>query len=512
MATRRQFLKGVAMAGVAAQSGLLAAGVSTAAEKATSGKKRVFLAQFMHETNTFHPLRSTAFHYHPPVAGLLPGVKGWEGTEIQIVRGIGATPNGGGLIEEQPCREAIARIVQSLKENMPVDGVFLRLHGAMFAEGVGAGETVLVEEVRRLVGPKVPIACTFDLHGNMPPRIGEAGDILVGFKTAPHTDKQETAEHAGRLLLETLRGQCKPVSYLLPIPMILSGEMAMTTGEPFRSLVEQARKLERDGLPGHKERILAATLFVGCYVSDTPNTHMTALVTADGSRETAKAAAIHLARLVWDARKQFHFGCETASLEEGVARAMAAKESTVFLTDSGDNMTASAPGDLPIVLRHLIEKKAQNALVANIFDAAATRRCFEVGEGKRVQLSIGATVEKRHGPPLVTEVEVVRLVKSPSRMAVVKIGGVEAVLQESAAEVIDPAQFKPLGIEPLSRKIVVVKEGYLYPKLTKIAPRSIMLLTPGSSDLRVEKLDYKHLQRPMFPLDPDAAFEPEKAV
>ncbi|MCE5266644.1 MAG: M81 family metallopeptidase [Planctomycetaceae bacterium] len=511
-ANRRQFLKEMAVAGLATQTGLWTAN-ALAAEPAGATKKRVFVAQFMHETNTFHPLRTTRFEYRPPLAGWkTPGLKVWEGTELTMVPGVGATPDGGGLIEEQPCREAIARIVKSLREKLPVDGVFLHLHGAMFADGVGPGETVLTEQIRRVVGPKVPIACTFDLHGNISPRLADVGDILVGFKTAPHIDRQETAEHAGRLLLETLRGNCKPVSYIVPIPMLFPGEMAMTTGEPLRSLVDQARKLERDGLPGHDAKILAATIFVSCYVTDSPNTHMTAMVTADGSRETARAAAIHLARLVWDARKQFHYGCETASLEEGVARALAAKESTVFLTDSGDNVTASAPGDLPIVLRHLVERGVKNALVANLYDEAATRRCFEAGQGSRLRLSIGATVEKRHGPPLEAEVEVVRLVNGSPRMAVVRIGGVEAVLQESSAEIVDPAQFKPLGIDPLSRKIVVVKEGYLYPKLTEIAPRHIMLLTPGASDLRIEKLDYVRRPKPMFPFEPDMTFDPEKSA
>ncbi len=509
---RRRFLKEMAVAGIAAQGGLWRMGTAVA-ETADPAGKRVFLAQFMHETNTFHPLRTTAFGYSSPTAGpTLAPLKVWEGTELTVVPGIGASPNGGGLIEERPCREAIARIVKSLREKMPVDGVFLRLHGAMYAEGVGPGETVLVEEVRRVVGPQVPIACTFDLHGNIPARMGNAGDILVGFKTAPHIDKQETAELAGRLLLETLRGNVKPVSYVLPIPILMPGEMAMTTGEPFHSLVEQAKKLEREGLPGHEAKILAATLFVGCYVTDSPDTHMAAMVTADGSRETARAAAVHLARLVWDARKQFHYGCETAELEEGVARAVAAKESTVFLTDCGDNVTASAPGDLPIVLRHLVEHNVAGAVVAGVYDEAATRRCFEAGQGNRVRVSIGATVEKRHGPPLVAEVEVLRLVtaKGSPRMAVVRVGGVEAVLQEAAREFIDPAQFQPLGIDPLSRKIVVVKEGYLYPKLSKIAPRHILLLTPGAADLRIDKLDYVRLRRPIYPLEAEMAFEPEK--
>ena len=216
-----------------------------------------------------------------------------------------AYPSGGGTIEEKACRDAMDRVLDSLRAAMPVDAVFLRLHGAMYAEGIGPAETVLVGEVRSIVGPDVPIACTFDLHGNIPARLARYGDILVGLKTAPHTDGAQTAELAGRILLETLKGRVFPVSYVLPIPIILQGEKAMTTSEPFRSLVEEARKLEREGIAGHEEKILAATIFVGCAWTDSPDTGMSVMVTADGSRDAARAAAVYLARKVWDARRQF---------------------------------------------------------------------------------------------------------------------------------------------------------------------------------------------------------------
>jgi microcystin degradation protein MlrC len=285
----------------------------------------------------------------------------------------------------------------------------------------------------------------------------------------------------------------------------------MTTSEPFRSLVEEARTLEREGIAGHEEKILAATIFVGCAWTDSPDTGMSVMVTADGSRDAARAAAVYLARKVWDARRQFSFGCETAELEDGVARALAAKESTIFLTDSGDNVTASTPGDLPIVLRHLVERKVTNALVAGINDAAATRTCFEAGEGKTVSLSVGATVEKRFGSPLQAEAQVVRLAKD-SGMTIIRIGNVEAILADGPMAFTDPGQFKPCGIDPLSYKIVVVKEGYLYPGLTRIAPRYIMLLTPGAGDMRIERLTYARRRRPIFPFEPDATFDLEAAI
>ena len=74
-----------------------------------------------------------------------------------------------------------------------------------------------------------------------------------------------------------------------------------------------------------------------------------------------------------------------------------------------------------------------------------------------------------------------------------------------------PVNSPPCGIDPLSRKIVVVKEGYLYPGLTRIAPQYIMLLTPGAGDMRIEHLAYTHRRKPLFPFEPDTAFDPGAA-
>jgi microcystin degradation protein MlrC len=514
---RRRFLKDISVTMLAGSTGLFGLEASRAQQRAADtdtsayAAKRVFVAGFSHETNTFHPLPTTAFSIREPSRDSLPAIAAWKDTGLTAVQGTSAHPDGGGTIDGQACHKAIDRIVQSLRAAMPVDAVLLRLHGAMFAEGIGPAETLLVEQVRAAVGRQVPIACTFDLHGNIPARLGLAGDILVGLKTAPHTDQQATLNHAARLLLEALRGKIKPVSYVLPVPVIVPGEKAMTTAEPMRSLVAEARRIEREGMPGHTARILAATIFVGCAWTDSPDTGMAVAVTADGSRAAARAAAIHLARRIWDARRQFSFGCETAELQQGVTRAMEAPEATVFLSDSGDNVTASAPGDSPIVLRHLVERKATSAVVAGIIDEAATRRCLEAGEGKRLRLAIGATVEKRFGPPLDVEVQVARLPKTNPRMAVIRVGGVEAVLSERSVAFIDPRQFHDCGIDPLKRKIVVVKEGYLYPRLSRIAPRHIMLMTPGAGDMRIEKLAYVRRRKPLYPLEPDATFEPERA-
>ncbi|MBN1789623.1 MAG: M81 family metallopeptidase [Bacteroidales bacterium] len=474
--------------------------------KSSSAAKRIFTARFAHETNTFHPVPTTSWNFQEIGK---PDINAWNGAPVEVIPGAGASPDGGGLITEASCREAMNRVLKSLRSAMPVDAVFLRLHGAMFAEGVGHAEAVLTGEVRKMVGPEIPIACTFDLHGNIPSRFGDYADIMVGLKTAPHTDSVQTAELCGQILLDTLEGKVRPVSYVLPIPLLVQGEKAMTTAEPFGSLVEEAKRVEREGISGYKNRILAATLFVGCAWTDAPHTGMSVVITADGSGEAAREAAGFLARKIWDSRYQFDYGCETAELEEGVSRALDAKESTVFLTDSGDNVTASTPGDLPIVLRHLVERRVQSAIVACINDAAAMNKCFEAGEGSRIILSIGATIEKRYGTPLESEVQVIRLVGQP-KMAVVKIDAIEVIITDGPSTFRTPAQFERCGIDPLKRKIVVTKMGYLYPELAKISQRHIILMTPGAGDMRIEKLTYTRLRRPIFPLDPETKFEPDK--
>jgi len=106
-------------------------------------------------------------------------------------------------------------VLDSLRAAMPVDAVFLRLHGRCMPEGIGPAETVLVGEIRALLGPKIPIACTFDLHGNIPARwlssvIFSSASKPLRTPTGPRRDRpDDPVGHARR--------ESAPVSYVLPI-------------------------------------------------------------------------------------------------------------------------------------------------------------------------------------------------------------------------------------------------------------------------------------------------------
>ena len=63
--------------------------------------------------------------------------------------------------------------------------------------------------------------------------------------------------------------------------------------------------------------------------------------------------------------------------------------------------------------------------------------------------------------------------------------------------------FIDLDLNPRETDIVVVKIGYLVPELYDMRKGWVMALTPGGVDQDLERLGYKHIKRPMFPLDED---------
>jgi microcystin degradation protein MlrC len=63
--------------------------------------------------------------------------------------------------------------------------------------------------------------------------------------------------------------------------------------------------------------------------------------------------------------------------------------------------------------------------------------------------------------------------------------------------------FTQLGLNPRETDIVVVKIGYLVPELYEMRADWIMAQTPGGVDQDLERLGYKRINRPMFPLDKD---------
>jgi microcystin degradation protein MlrC len=257
-------------------------------------------------------------------------------------------------------------------------------------------------------------------------------------------------------------------------------------------------------------------MFVGFGWADAPHASSSVVVVAEAETHLpqARQAARRLAQAIWDQRYNFTFDQEVAAtVDDAIEQALQAPEHCVFIADSGDNPTAGTPGDVPYFLSRLLAKQVPDAVLACIPDEEAVRTCLAAGVGATVTVSLGGKLDTQHGEP-VEVTGVVEHIYQPepgekeATIVTLRAGGVRVLITDIRRHFSLVTDFHQAGIDPLDHKIVVVKLGYLMPALRDAAPREILALSPGYSDMDFTRLPYKYVTRPVFPLDQDFAWQP----
>jgi microcystin degradation protein MlrC len=356
-----------------------------------------------------------------------------------------------------------------------------------------------------------------DMHANIVAEMVDHVDGLVAYHTAPHTDAFETGVRAAEMLLAVLNDGERLQIGFAKIPFLLPGEMAQTDLDPMASMMRLVAEVEK-----HPD-VLSASLANGHPWADVPDIGVAAVVVTKGDAAHAQAEADRLAGMFWERREAFGVSAEAYGVDEAIDKAMAATESTVFLSDSGDNPGAGGTTDVPLVLEKLIAKGAESVVVAGIWDAEAVQSCAGAGVGSEITLSIGGKLDTRHGTPLRVSGHVRMLTdghmykgglrRQPMRartgpVAVLNIERVDVILSTTRLSFVDPAQLRNLGLEPLDYRIVVLKRGYLTAPFQAISERSVLAFSPGATNCDVTQMDFRRVKRPMYPLDPDASWRP----
>jgi microcystin degradation protein MlrC len=411
----------------------------------------------------------------------------------------------GGPVARSTYERFKAEFLERLKPLLPLDGLYLAMHGAMYVQGMEDAEGDWITAARDLVGPDCTVSASYDLHGNVSQRIIDALDMYSTYRTAPHTDVEETMRRSVKMLVESLKTGVKPLLLWAPIPVLLPGERTSTVDEPAKSLY--AMMPEIDAIDG----VWDASLMVGYVWADEPRATAAAILTGT-DRAVLEREARRVAAAYWNARGKFVFGCETGSIQECVARAVASKTAPVVLAESGDNPTGGGVGDRAEVLAELITRSATGVVFAGIADKAAAEACYAAGVGAELDLSVGASLDTIGSKPVQARVKVKFLHETTDladRQAVVAIGGIDLVLSAKRRPYHNIADFTRLGLDPKKAKIIVVKSGYLSPELAPIANPNLMALSPGVVDQFVERLERHRKQRPSYPFDRDFAYEPQ---
>lgn len=475
--------------------------------------KRVLTLGIRHESNTFSTLLTKEADFR-----LLRGaevLKGQEWTEvfkkanIELIPTLHAYAWPGGVVEHAAFEKFMNEILDSIKNAGHLDGIYMDMHGALHAEGYDDAQATLIKKIREIVGKEALIAGSFDLHGNLSPDFVSKIDIVTAYRTAPHRDGAETKARAAQMLADALQNGWKPCPECVVIPILVPGEKSITEVEPLHSIYQQ--------IPGvaEKEGLLDASIFAGYCWADLPRSAMRVFVVArdEKYRDKAKKEAARLAQQIWDSRGKLELDVPSGSIDEMIKKSSEYPGKTVFISDSGDNTTAGAPGDNTQLLKALLKHKVKHALVAGIVDADALEQCKTAGLGKTVSLSLGGKVDTVFGKPLEIKGKVLfispnSILKTPRGDAIIETEGVKTVILNSRRSFTEVKDFTEAGLKPLDFSIVVVKLGYLYPQLRDVAPVHLMALTTGFCNLDMRTLPFKNIHRPSYPLDKEMVWKP----
>lgn len=490
---------------------------------------RIVAAQLSHETNVFSavPTDMAAFEASTVrrgaailaeerdtntfFGGAIAGAE-QHGFELIPILSVWATPSG--MVDGPTLRALIDELVTGIQNAEPFDGVLLGLHGAMVSELDRDADARILEAVRDVVGNERPLVATLDLHANISPRMVDAATVLIGYDTYPHIDMAARAEEACGRIVQLVRGEILPAAALVKPPMLPTSQRMTTDRSPMHDLIELAHEWEA------KPGMIAVTVAGGFPPADVEEAGLSVLAYADDDPLLAVEAAEAIADLAWNVKDQFLGGVSTFEEAATAIRRRKPDDKPLVLVDIGDNPWTGGPGDSVELMRFLLAEGVQNAALALVADPIAVETCIAVGAGNRVKLQLGARTDKLHGEPISVDATIVlltdgRYVNDGPMMAgvqvdlgptaVLGIDGIEVIVTSRAETPIDLNVFRANGIEPLKKSVLALKgKGHFRAAFEPISSQVILVEGPGITGADLSRLPFRHLSRPIWPLDPDA--------
>ncbi|WP_080872725.1 M81 family metallopeptidase [Oceanobacillus timonensis] len=438
----------------------------------------------------------------------------FEDAGIELVSSLYANGHPGGLITKDAFDFILHRMTVKVKEHLhEIDGIFLYLHGAskvLDLEGNSAEHKIL-QEIRKITGPYMPIAVVMDPHGNLSQNLVDNTTIVRTYRHSPHTDVVETHRITAKMLVDLLQNRRSITPVYRKVPIMIGGERAVSTDEPMVSINHYLDEAESDS------RILSASFHIGYLEQDGDKLgcSITVVPNDDKYLDYANEVADNIYDFVVARRFQFHYHGIVDQPQEALQRAIEYDGKPVFVTDSGDNCGAGGDGYSNFILRQLMEKQdynEKNILVAGVIDKDSYTDLLGKEVGTHVKFDLGMDMDELSKPVYITgTITSVGVVNSRyeinsdmGKAITVKIDDkpISVVVEGESLSYTDLSQFEDSNINIEDFDLFVVKQGYISPDFKGISPFCIMSLTEGPTNQEIEQTrSYKRIMRPMFPYD-----------
>ena len=486
----------------------------------------VLTAEISHETNSFslHKTGKHAFMARYALMGVAAiAERGSENTELagfldtgraygwHVEHVLSAAAGPSGKIRRKAFDWLCEPIITAIRKNS-FDGLLLGLHGAMGLDFCEDGEGELLRRIRSVVGAEMPIAITLDPHANVSNLMCALADIIVSFKTYPHIDMRDTGRHAAEILHRAMAGEIKPRTIRVSRPMLEEVNGGRTDIGPMIERIARARRYEKQA------DVFAVSINAGFAGADITEVGPTVLVTGQGNFTAHRAFAETIADDIWN--KRFDVLNDYLSVSEAAAIAATYKpdQGPLIIADYADNPGAGGYGDSTALLCAMLEAGVTNACFGPMVDGEAVEELHSSVAGKRVQIVLGGKTDPLYGGgPLTLEAELVSvsdghfigdgpmihgLHGSFGPSAVLRVGGVEILLVTIARQILDLQQFRAFGIDPESKHVVALKSmQHFRAAFEPIAGHVIVCDSGALCTPRYDRLPYRNVPRPIFPLD-----------
>ncbi|MBO6555555.1 MAG: M81 family metallopeptidase [Pseudomonadales bacterium] len=483
-------------------------------------ERRIAIAGIIHETNTYCRDQTPLSDFH-----IMRGAKmlQLEGTETQTGGAIGkchelgltpvpvywANTQPSGTIAADAYDSMKAELLEGLSAVLPVDGVFLDLHGAGVVDGTPDLEGDLAASVRRLVGEGVPVTAAFDLHGNVTQDMADALDGVFVCHEYPHIDQHLRAREAVQLINDMMDHGFRPSVQVSSLPMLMP--TTTTFHGPGKTLKDFMRALEADA------NTINVSFFHGFPYCDVPHVGSHLVVTSRTGAEHAKHKAERAAAKVWSMRELLR--PTSLSAEEAVAQAIASDKHPVVINETSDNCGGGSPGDGTHLARAILESGVANACFGFIVDAEVAEQAHQAGVGAIIDVSLGGKHDKLHGEPLNLRVYVKALHDGRCIMQAMAKGSrinygklarlqpegsdkLDIVVGSRRSQTFDTEPFLAVGIDVMQRHVVGLKSSnHFRAGFELIAGEIITADPPGLTTHHIEVFPREHVSGSLWPLE-----------
>jgi len=429
-----------------------------------------------------------------------------------------AEPNG--PVDHALFSRMIATWTETLHAALPLDGVYVVLHGAGLTTEDDDPEGTLLTLVRDTVGPRIPVVGSFDLHANVSAANTQTLNGFVGYRTNPHMDMRERGAESAQLLRRLIAGTPGVVASVR-VPLVPPTVTMLTEPSvherPYGELIDLGqRRMTEAPYAGSVHNV---SVMGGFAFSDTAFNGLTAVVTATGPA-IAHALALELAEAAWAMRERFQ--TRITPLDESVGRALATSNTGrgLAFADVADNPGGGGRGNTLHILKAFVAANVRDAVIGLIWDPDLAVDAHAAGQGASLNAQFGRNADTQwthaarvlalHDQPVCGRRGIFAGNTIPlGPMALLDVAGVRVAVASRRVQCADPAFLEALGVDLAVRCLVVKSRGHFRGGFDEFfGPDQIVEVDcPGLTSPVLARFDWQRLPRPSFPLDLDATWE-----